>query len=1050
MSLVLRTIEGLPRGRTTEDLLALLSADFDPRRRASIVAELGALSDQGLIRRGRDGLWRAAARRTPEPSGPSGAGETGIAGDRLHAVPGDFLPRQTGEGAEAVAGRQDNADPAALVRYYRAALRADPRGAIAEMEDRHGTSWQLLTGTGPITPAEGEDVVVTVPLEALPADFRQALAKRRANERTLALGWPLHVTRRSGVRSVLPVGLIPAEWERTERALHLTVTADDVQANPEWIRAASRSLGWRESDLRELFAGVGGMGLPFAEFRARLREAAASALHGPLVATEMAAALDLEAGGIQDICGLFLPTDTTFTAGAVRDLDRIGAWTAETLRETALGALFGAGGEQAEHTAINPGPLNAEQLDAVRHACRAPLTVVTGPPGTGKSQAIVAMAASVLNDGGSVLVASRNHQALDAVETRLGEIAPKAPFLVRTLDPAREIDMSFDAALQDLVEGPGAGAPEVDDVAVEALNDQAQARDAALDAHRRHARLRLELAELTERIEARRRAATPPPGAAPPSAARRRGWLRRVVAWLSGPLRPRPASSPALAEAAGEHGAPLATLEARATEIRAEIAALDLSGDPVARTEATSELARKVLAARLARRAAVPEERRQALGQARADRELAGETGAMDRALAGEVLAHRPLWLASVLGTPKRIPLHAGLFDLVIFDEASQCDIASALPLLARARRAVIVGDDRQLSFIPQIGVAQDRNLMQTQGLAPAGMGRFAQSRRSLFDLADLTPGAARVMLRDQYRSAPRVVDYISHQFYGGRLRPAADTARMKAPAAVRPGLAWTNVAAPGAPQNGNVNPAETKAIVAHLETLLIAEGYDGSVGVITPFRPQAAAIDETVRASLPAQVLERCAFRAGTVDSFQGQERDLILFSPCLGPASAASAVQFVQRDWRRLNVAISRARAVAHVFGDLNFARSGKVTSLARLAAWATEPGPTTSEGLFDSDWERRVHAALKARGLEPVPQYEIAGRRLDFALFGAGGVKLDLEVDGRRWHLDIDGNRKSSDLWRDHQLKSLGWRVRRFWVDELSRDMEGCLDLVERDLA
>jgi very-short-patch-repair endonuclease len=305
-------------------------------------------------------------------------------------------------------------------------------------------------------------------------------------------------------------------------------------------------------------------------------------------------------------------------------------------------------------------------------------------------------------------------------------------------------------------------------------------------------------------------------------------------------------------------------------------------------------------------------------------------------------------------------------------------------------------------------------------------------------------------MLRDQYRSAPRIVDYISRQFYGGRLRAAGDVERLKVPATARPGLAWTDVTAPTAPQTGNVNPAETKAIVAHLEALLRAEGYGGSVGVITPFRPQAVAIDEAVRASLPAEALEKAGFRAGTVDSFQGQERDLILFSPCLGPASAASAVQFVQRDWRRLNVAISRARALAHVFGDLSFARSGKVTSLARLAAWATEPPAKTSEGLFDSDWERRVYEALKARGLEPVPQYEIAGRRLDFALFGANGVKLDLEVDGRRWHLDIDGNRKRSDLWRDHQLKSLGWRVRRFWVDDLSRDMEGCIDLVERDLA
>jgi very-short-patch-repair endonuclease len=61
----------------------------------------------------------------------------------------------------------------------------------------------------------------------------------------------------------------------------------------------------------------------------------------------------------------------------------------------------------------------------------------------------------------------------------------------------------------------------------------------------------------------------------------------------------------------------------------------------------------------------------------------------------------------------------------------------------------------------------------------------------------------------------------------------------------------------------------------------------------------------------------------------------------------------------------------------------------------------------------------------------------------------VKLDIEVDGRRWHQDADGNRKLDDHYRDAQLRSAGWKVVRFWVDELARDMEGCLDRIEREL-
>lgn len=89
-------------------------------------------------------------------------------------------------------------------------------------------------------------------------------------------------------------------------------------------------------------------------------------------------------------------------------------------------------------------------------------------------------------------------------------------------------------------------------------------------------------------------------------------------------------------------------------------------------------------------------------------------------------------------------------------------------------------------------------------------------------------------------------------------------------------------------------------------------------------------------------------------------QARTVILFSPCLGPSSAISAVSFVQKDWRRLNVAISRARAVAHVFGDLSYARSGRVSSLQKLARVATEPRKRTAESTFDSEWERRVNRA------------------------------------------------------------------------------------------
>ncbi len=939
-------------------------------------------------------------------------------------------------------------DPNALLRYYRSALRSDPRGAITQVEDRHAVAWQLFTGLGPLTPVEGEVLTISIPVEELPDEFRKALVKREANEQTLAVGWPIGVGKKQGVPVVWPVGLISAEWTRSSTHLEVLIDTDDIVANPDWIKGSARSANWKEAGLREVFTQAEGLGLRQDEFLARLKEAVAGTFRGTVSGQQMRIELDPSNVGVHDIAALFLPTDTSFTAGAVRDLDAIASWSQERLAATALAPILGleAPAPTRATPVINTGDLNKEQIDAVRQSLASPLTVVTGPPGTGKSQAIVSIAASVLADGGSVLVASKNHQALDAVESRLGGIAPKSPFLVRTLDPNRDIDQSFDEVLGQLISERTKGAAEPDVVLRSKLSSLAQTRTRVLDQIDEQSRTHSAIAELLERIQAEKAKVVEP--VALVEAPVQRVALSRVIDAFLRAIGLRK-NSLGTDGPAGE-SATLITLTRRLEQLRSDLAKIEIKGDPVAITEEIGELSREFLPRVLASAVNLTETDRRRLGEELANLQLVQSSGPLPQSLAGDVIGHRPLWLVSVLGAAKRVPLSQSLFDLAIFDEASQCDIASALPIFARAKRAVVVGDNRQLSFISQLGIAHDRNLMQAQNLPIGKMGRFAQSRRSLFDLADLTPGASKVMLRDQYRSAADIVGYINEHFYGGQLRVAGDQDKLKVPKGGKPGIEWADVPAPTAPMVGNVNSGEVAAITKHLRFLLEDQSYVGSIGVIAPFRPQVYALEQAILAALRPEWIEKAELRVGTVDSFQGQERDLILFSTCLGHSSATSAVTFVQKDWRRLNVAISRARAVAHVFGDLSYARSGKVRSLQRLAAAATEPRGRVGEGTFDSNWERIVDAALRKRGLNPVPQYEVAGRRLDFALFGSGNIKLDLEVDGRHWHSDTDGKRKLADYWRDHQLQSLGWTVQRFWVDELERDLEKCIDRVAEQLS
>ena len=108
-----------------------------------------------------------------------------------------------------------------------------------------------------------------------------------------------------------------------------------------------------------------------------------------------------------------------------------------------------------------------------------------------------------------------------------------------------------------------------------------------------------------------------------------------------------------------------------------------------------------------------------------------------------------------------------------------------------------------------------------------------------------------------------------------------------------------------------------------------------------------------------------------------------------------------------------------------------------------------PTGSvEDRFESPWERRLYYALVERGLKPIPQYPLIGRRLDFALVEEGKQSIDLEVDGARYHLELDGSRRRDDIWRDITVRGAGWKVMRFWVHELRDQMDDCLNKIEKE--
>ena len=449
-------------------------------------------------------------------------------------------------------------------------------------------------------------------------------------------------------------------------------------------------------------------------------------------------------------------------------------------------------------------------------------------------------------------------------------------------------------------------------------------------------------------------------------------------------------------------------------------------------------------------RTSISESSRKALGDAISELEFAGvnKSRKMVSNDSRLLLKYRPAWVISTLSVPSRIPLLPGLFDLLVIDEASQCDIASALPLFFRAKRAVVVGDPMQLSFVPGLSRAQEHALMDAAELPRSGRAAIAQSSNSLFNFADKRPNKTRHFLADQFRSAPGIVDYLNEEFYYGRLRGQRPDDKPPIIPGYRPGLEWLGVKGRAVRIDGeNVNLAEAATVADKIVELVRNPNFEGTIGALSPFVRQVAEITKEVDARLGPGIRHERGIKISSIDKFQGGEADVIFFSPVITDGAPFGVTSFIRKESKRFNVAVSRARAVCIIVGDLDAARRSEIRHLRRLAEHATRPANTIGAAM-DSVWEERLYGALKRRGRDPHPQYEIGRRRLDFALF-ANDIKLDVEVDGRVWHTDADGNRKVADILRDREMIARGWKVRRFWVSELDRDMEKCLDLIDNDL-
>jgi hypothetical protein len=320
-------------------------------------------------------------------------------------------------------------------------------------------------------------------------------------------------------------------------------------------------------------------------------------------------------------------------------------------------------------------------------------------------------------------------------------------------------------------------------------------------------------------------------------------------------------------------------------------------------------------------------------------RDASGET----EQLHPELIRYAGVIAATCIGAATRPELSDVDFDLAIVDEAGQIGVANVLVPLVRARRAVLVGDHQQLP--PYLDSA-----VEAWG---AGIGdpviTDLLAKSALERLVRQVDPASVVMLTIQRRMPAAIAEFVSAAFYRGRLRTGV-TREHKDPLFSRPIAFVDTVRLPEARryeksatereqwgQRGYINPAEADL----LTELAAAHHRRGSEwAVIVPYRAQVAKI--TAALTRLVGDAELIGLNVGTVDSFQGGERDVILYG--FTRSNPDGRVGFLD-ELRRANVAFTRARQQLVLVGDMHTlteARNDRFRDLARsLRAYLAEHG-------------------------------------------------------------------------------------------------------------
>lgn len=285
------------------------------------------------------------------------------------------------------------------------------------------------------------------------------------------------------------------------------------------------------------------------------------------------------------------------------------------------------------------------------------------------------------------------------------------------------------------------------------------------------------------------------------------------------------------------------------------------------------------------------------------------------------------------LSAKASLPLANELFDMVVIDEASQCDIASAIPLILRAKQLVVIGDPLQLKHITSLNKFEEEKIKEHLNLS--GSVYLKYKEKSLWDYSENFLANAKnnnhiVNIDRHYRCHPDIIGYSNEAFYKPKLGVDLKICTNKEDFKIQPnGIKWIDVIGTQKSDTININEAEIEKSI-EIATYFANTYPDISIGIVTPFRHQAEALHNKLPINLRNRII------ANTVNIFQGDEKDVMVYSLVVTNNSPDSKLYWIDNMVpESVNVAVTRARNTIYIVGNKNYikSKSNKLKPLGKL---------------------------------------------------------------------------------------------------------------------